>query len=530
MNTEIELKFLVLNSDAPEQTADKITQLLQEKKHQFVCQKKELINSYFDTPDLRLRQLDMGLRVRASIDETNNKAIEQTIKTAGKVTGGLHQRPEYNVDIVNNFPDLALFPQEIWPDNENVEAVQNKLVSLFSTNFKRLIWLVQLGERDGQQSQVELVFDQGTIESNGRKETICEIELELVTGSIDDLLALAKVICFGVDVRPGIKSKAARGYALWHIGELPESAQINSELLSEDQDLSGLALIPLNSSKNLNAAFITGIDFGLTQLQQLVDSYSEQPSLAILNKITEMLALLRQGFWLFEHCLDEKMKKLRNELSFFIKKLDWVEDACHLKDLTAKAGNYRAKLHYSDSLIAQLKSEKNNFPDSHQNIKLFHSARFNRLQLSLLEILLNKDEVLCLDKLSEEFLNVNYFSLSSLESSLKSLVDVMPKKTQLSAIQYILHHKLLIRTLLTGSWFGALYEKNNRLAFRNPWLDIKQGISELQTILLLKRQLLKLDDRDEKLEKWLESKIEHLVSTLEQARVSAVSLIPYWRD
>jgi triphosphatase len=532
MNTEIELKFLVLNKDVNEQTANKITQLLKEKKYTFFCQEKELINSYFDTSDLQLRQLDMGLRVRTSIDQLGNRALEQTIKTSGKIIGGLHQRPEYNVDINTNFPVLSQFPQSIWPDNQNIENLQNQLVSIFTTNFKRLFWQITIEGLNGQQSEIELVFDQGTIETHGKKEALCEIELELVNGSLSDLLILAKVLCFGLKIRPGIKSKAARGYGLWQkdITNIPANIERNTEYQKEVNTLANLALIPLNSPKNLNQVFIHGIDFGLMKVQKLVDAYSENPSLAILNEITEILALLRQGFWLFEYCLDEKMKKLRNELSFFIKKLHWVEGACHLKELTTKTGNYRAKLHYSDSLVIQLKSEKNNFPNSEEIIELFHTARFNRLQLSLLEILLSVEDIIDQGKISEDLVAVNNFAQSSLESSLQCLIQIMPKEGAFSAQQYLAHHKLLIRSLLTGSWFGSLFDKASRLAFRNPWLDIKHGVSELQTILLLQQQLLKLDDRDEKLERWLESKIEHLLLTLEQSRNLAVLMLPYWRN
>jgi triphosphatase len=530
MNTEIELKFLVLNNGDTKQTADKISKLLQEKKYTFLGQETALVNRYFDTSDLQLRQLDMGLRVRTSTDQSGVSAVEQTIKTTGKVTGGLHQRPEYNVDIDNDFPILALFPRTLWPANHNIETLQNQLVSLFSTNFKRLFWQVTMEALDGQQSQIELVFDQGIIEANGQQEKICEIELELVNGSLTDLLTLAKVLCFGLQMRPGIHSKAARGYALCHNSEAPVNAEKNIKYQTDVYKSIDLALIPLNHPENLNQAFIRGIDFGLMKLQQLVDAYSESPSLAILNKITEILALLRQGFWLFEHCLDAKMKKIRNECSFFIKKLDWVEDACHLKELTTKTGNYRAKLHYSDSLVIQLKSEKHNFPDSEQIIELFHCARFNRLQLSLLEIIVSVDEIIDQSKLAAPLSDINHFYQSSLESSLQCLIQVMPKGRQLSAQQYITHHKLLIRSLLTGSWFGSLYNQRSRIAFRNPWLDIKQGISELQTILLLQQQLLMLDGRDDKLQRWLDSKIEHLLLTLEQSRNSAVAMLPYWRN
>jgi len=530
MNTEIELKFLVLNHGDTKQTADKITHLLQQKKYTFVAQQTTLVNRYFDTPDWQLRQWDMGLRVRKSTEQSGVSAVEQTIKMAGKVTGGLHQRSEYNVDIDNNFPTLALFPRTLWPTNQTIETVQHQLVSLFSTHFKRFVWQVTMEALDGQQSQIELVFDQGEIEANGQQEKICEIELELVNGSLTDLLTLANVLCFGLQIRPGIDSKAARGYALCQNSEAQVKAEKNKKAQTDVYKSIDLTLIPLNHPENLNQAFIRGIDFGLMKLQQLVDAYSQSPSLAILNKITEILALLRQGFWLFEPYLDVKMEKIRNECSFFIKKLQWVEGAGHLKELTTKTGNYRAKLHYSDSLVIQLTSEKNNFPDSEQIIELFHCARFNRLQLSLLEIILSVDEVIDQSKLAAPLADINQFYQSSLESSLACLIEVMPKGQQLSAQQYVAHHKLLIRSLLTGSWFGSLYNQGSRIAFRNPWLDIKQGISELQTILLLQQQLLMLDGNDDKLQRWLDSKIEHLLLTLEQSRNSAVVMLPYWRN
>ena len=169
-------------------------------------------------------------------------------------------------------------------------------MSIFTTNFKRLFWQITIEGLNGQQSEIELVFDQGTIETHGKKEALCEIELELVNGSLSDLLILAKVLCFGLKIRPGIKSKAARGYGLWQkdITNIPANIERNTDYQKEVNTLANLALIPLNFPKNLNQVFIHGIDFGLMKVQKLVDAYSENPSLAILNEITEILALLRQ--------------------------------------------------------------------------------------------------------------------------------------------------------------------------------------------------------------------------------------------
>ena len=178
------------------------------------------------------------------------------------------------------------------------------------------------------------------------------------------------------------------------------------------------------------------------------------------------------------------------------------------------------------SVIEQLKSEKNSYPDSEQNIALFHSARFNRVQLSLLSLLLSKTPLVNVERLSHS--DVISFAQTALEFNRQNLVNAMSATSNIDSAQYINHHKLLIRSLLTGSWFGSLYEKSERLAFRNPWLDIKIGISELQTILLLQQQLRKLAEADAKLTKWLDSKIEHLLLTLEQSRVQAVASLPYW--
>ena len=107
----------------------------------------------------------------------NNECFEQTIKTSGKVIAGLHQRPEYNIDIDNNQPILSLFPEAIWPEEIDVNQLQQEIVELFSTNFTRHTWLITLAN-----GQVELAFDSGTIACKDFSQTpnIYEIELELV--------------------------------------------------------------------------------------------------------------------------------------------------------------------------------------------------------------------------------------------------------------------------------------------------------------------------------------------------------------
>lgn len=201
MTLEIEVKLLIDENDTL--NAEKVITNLEGA--QFVDQ-QQLINQYFDTQDLQLRQWDMGLRIRqAGINK------EQTIKTAGKVVGSLHQRPEYNVDIPINTakPNLSLFPESIWPEKSSVSKTQSELVVLFETNFLRKKWYVQI-----QQTKIEAVLDIGEIIANSKRINISEIELELVEGDEALLLQLAEVIGKQVSVKPGSDSKAKRGYSL----------------------------------------------------------------------------------------------------------------------------------------------------------------------------------------------------------------------------------------------------------------------------------------------------------------------------
>jgi len=84
METEIEIKFF-FNPHFADQLLAKISQYIT------ISHKDQMMyNVYFETPSNSLRKMDMGLRVRRIDDKCT-----QTIKTSGRVIGGLHQRPEY---------------------------------------------------------------------------------------------------------------------------------------------------------------------------------------------------------------------------------------------------------------------------------------------------------------------------------------------------------------------------------------------------------------------------------------------------
>lgn len=195
MSTEIELK-LSLHPKA-------VGQLLRHPLLKGLPGKKQrLLNTYYDTPKLRLHARQTALRFR-------KKGWEWllTVKTAEPACGGLAMRNEWETAATpGNFDFSHVDRSDL---REFLETVRDRLRPVFTTDFKRQSWLVPFGK-----SVIELALDQGKIESSKKGAVICEVELELISGEVGDIFALARALQEIVDLRPAISSKAERGYAL----------------------------------------------------------------------------------------------------------------------------------------------------------------------------------------------------------------------------------------------------------------------------------------------------------------------------
>ncbi|MGV6988996.1 CYTH domain-containing protein [Testudinibacter sp. P80/BLE/0925] len=205
MSAEIELKLLVNQEFA--------TFLSKEMASFNVLSHTQQIlgNCYYDTPDDFFSSRRMGLRVR-----TINEQFILTLKTDGEVIGGLHMRPEYDVELdsavprlqgLSRFGDLQLA--------RPLAELQAELKPIFSTDFLRQAWVIELGNG----ANIEVALDQGEIEANDRIEPICEVEFELKHGSVDDLLTFVEQLSLSDGIRLGAVNKAKRGYQL--AGVLP---------------------------------------------------------------------------------------------------------------------------------------------------------------------------------------------------------------------------------------------------------------------------------------------------------------------
>ena len=209
MTTEIELKYLLPATEQESSTiVNTITEMLEVQKKPFIFEKKKINDNYFDNKELILRKLDIGLRIR-----DKNQEYEETIKTAGKVEGCLHQRPEYNVALEEKQLNLLLFPKNIWPPNLNLTLLQQSLYIIFNISFSRHTWLITQ-----EDSVMELAYDMGSISApfNNEPLKVHELEIELIKGDKQALYILAEQLKTIIQMEPGKLSKAARGYALYN--------------------------------------------------------------------------------------------------------------------------------------------------------------------------------------------------------------------------------------------------------------------------------------------------------------------------
>ncbi|MEQ1963074.1 CYTH domain-containing protein [Xenorhabdus khoisanae] len=282
-SVEIELKLSV-KSDAISAVRQQLFQL----PHQHTSP-KHLTNIYFETPDNKLRRWDMGLRIRGF-----DGHYEMTIKTAGKVIGGLHQRPEFNVPLHHPELDLAQFPPHIWPEHTDLAHLQAELTALFNTDFTREKWLVTYG-----QSEIEVVLDQGSIFSGNQASPICEFELELINGNVTDILSLAEKLASQDGLRLANKSKAARGYALAH-GLSHKALSCVPDELEWQQPLSVLLSEILTQWQEQEEGWLAGLNegkTGLIRVVHLVIQLTEKQAgyLPALERLPDLLSELRQS-------------------------------------------------------------------------------------------------------------------------------------------------------------------------------------------------------------------------------------------
>jgi inorganic triphosphatase YgiF len=200
MPNEIELKLRIAKADVPRL-----------RRHPAIKQRlagkpvtRKLVSIYYDTPDFRLLDAAISLRVRRM-----SGGWFQAIKAAGDSLAGLHQRKEWEDILTKGEPDFSKITEPHLAKIFSDQTLRDALKPIFVTDVSRTEW--QLQYEDG--SAVEVALDLGELKVGEERSPILEVELELKQGKALHLYELALALQADIPLHIENISKAQRGYA-----------------------------------------------------------------------------------------------------------------------------------------------------------------------------------------------------------------------------------------------------------------------------------------------------------------------------
>lgn len=203
---EVELKYLIED----EETQKKLWNESVFKKYGDVDPRGEtnMRAVYYDTRDGLLHSVDAAFRIRKE-----NERLVATLKWGGRNQNELSEREELNIPLCGlsdaEKPTLKVFA-ESKKGRELIELVGDReLVPVVETSFTRKTMRIDTGK-----SICEAALDTGKIITAGGNADIRELELELFSGSVEDLEEIGSDIAGRFSLRAGVKSKYARGIEL----------------------------------------------------------------------------------------------------------------------------------------------------------------------------------------------------------------------------------------------------------------------------------------------------------------------------
>ena len=187
---------------------------------------RRLRTVYYDTQERDLAREGLALRVRSA-----GREHVQALKSEAGSSGGLFVRGEWEARVPGLAPDLDRIPDFAARARARQAVGEKPLVPMFETDFRRTSLRL---ERNGD--EVELALDEGELRARGASVPIREVELELVRGDPGVLYGLALELHDALPLRPAVRSKAERGYAL-ATGEEPGPRRAEAIALAPEASL-----------------------------------------------------------------------------------------------------------------------------------------------------------------------------------------------------------------------------------------------------------------------------------------------------
>jgi triphosphatase len=161
---------------------------------------------YFDTPDGRLRNLHLSLRVRQIGDHW-----VQTLKSETGLRKGVSHPEELEAEVAGPEVRIAAIPDRGMRKRLKALLGKRPLQPLFETVIERTVRDIKT--KDG--STLELALDDGFVQCSDNKEALREVEIELKSGSPDALVDVASHLLNEVPFRPSSMNKAESAGIAW---------------------------------------------------------------------------------------------------------------------------------------------------------------------------------------------------------------------------------------------------------------------------------------------------------------------------
>ncbi len=464
-------------------------------------QQSDLVNTYYDTESHKLRELKIGLRIRRA-----GETYIQSVKSEGRVVGGLYQRNESETEISNANLDLSKVEDPYLQILlEEAQDEDGNLRPLFRTDFSREFALVELAD-----SQIEIALDSGEISHKSESNTICEVELELKSGQAKDLFALSKKLIENFELVLSAESKAERGYRL------------SSE---KTPFLNRLDVVPLTAKSPAEGAFETIAHYGFAHWQHYIKMIKRESNIEYFLQLNRALMYMQHMYSVFaplipRHSLAEVRADWREVTQNFSKvqsialRLNWLANA---KIYGFAYDSLESKEQELQEQFDRESSEFRNYlATSSYNLKLLHFSRWLYLKEWREEI---KEPLK--NKLEREIFP---FAIKQLQHQMLDITRLLKPKEELVDEVYVSYLPKLYRTLDIGLFFGSLFDSKKRVKFRQNWVDLVANIELFKQLDFVRETLASIEQQDEV----LESTEQEILQTLKTLRVEAFEQNPYW--
>lgn len=464
-----------------------------------------LNNTYFDTKSFKLREMKIGIRIR-QIDER----YIQTVKSSGKAVGGLHQRNEDEIEVPTEQLDITKITDpylQILVEEAHDE--DGEFHPCFNTNFYRSTSVLSFS--DG--TKIEVALDKGKISADDSNIDICEVELELITGSAEYIFAIGRYLIKELGLTLYNASKAKRGYSLCK-KLTPGYYKLQVAELS----------LGVESEK----VFEHICSSGLRHWQHYELYLDKKNAHSAILEMYRALIYLQHMYMIFGGLIPRQATHdLRKNWAWLAGAMRPVVDAAkHIRYLS----HYLKKKADWDLVEEQQKKIQLNATVAIKEFKtLLATQRYNLMMLNMSEWLYFKEWRKFIPDKQKNNLDIPIvdFARKQLEHMLKELKRDLGPKVDVDTKQYYKMIAKIRRALDTGLFFGGLFDAQKRLIYRQQWVDILNGIRELQTNEYIFGLQLETHPKEEA-EKWLEKLNAPVLEAISQTRKSAFKSTPYW--